>query len=352
MEVSVLKYEKDILSNVEKRACDEVRSLSERVYHLQASLDTIHSAEDVREEARAAERRKQEEHIKQIEREWAEAKKELERERNNVRALMADREGTLKDAMRQVEEMGKELTKALHAVSAAESRAAAAETKLSELEKKVTTSNAKAASVNDGGMPSSFSTTEAVTDLLMAKDEIEKLKEEAQANKANKDHMLQYKSIAQVNEAALKQMEVAHENFKTESEKMKESLEYQLRSLRDRILELENELKLKSEELASATAGKENALASAMMEIASLKDESSSKISKIMALENQVSALKEDLEKEHQRWRSVQDNYERQVLQSETIKELTKTSEALASVQQQASDLRKLADEQKTENIL
>ncbi|XP_065853782.1 nuclear-pore anchor isoform X2 [Euphorbia lathyris] len=348
MEVSVLKYEKDILSNAEKRACDEVRSLSERVYRLQASLDTIHSAEDVREEARAAERRKQEEHIKQIEREWAEAKKELERERNNVRALMADREGTLKDAMRQVEEMGKELTKALHAVSAAESRAAAAEAKLSELEKKVTTSNAKVASVDDGGMPSSFSTTEAVTDLLMAKDEIEKLKEEAQANK---DHMLQYKSIAQVNEAALKQMEVAHENFKMESEKMKESLEDQLRSLRDRILELENELKLKSEELASATAGKENALASAMMEIASLKDESSSKISKIMALENQVSALKEDLEKEHQRWRSAQDNYERQVvLQSETIKELAKTSEALASVQQQASDLRKLADEQKSEN--
>lgn len=63
----------------------------------------------------------------QIQREWAEAKKELERERNNVRALTADREGTLKDAMRQVEEMGKELTKALHSVSAAESRAAVAE---------------------------------------------------------------------------------------------------------------------------------------------------------------------------------------------------------------------------------
>lgn len=36
--------------------------------------------------------------------------------------------------------------------------------------------------------------------------------------------------------------------------------------------------------------------------------------SQIMALETQVSALKEDLEKEHQRWRSAQANYERQVI--------------------------------------
>lgn len=35
--------------------------------------------------------------------------------------------------------------------------------------------------------------------------------------------------------------------------------------------------------------------------------------SQIVALEIQVSALKEDLEKEHQRWRNAQANYERQV---------------------------------------
>ncbi|XP_021635125.2 nuclear-pore anchor isoform X2 [Hevea brasiliensis] len=348
MEVSVLKHEKEMLSNAEKRACGEVGSLSERVYRLQASLDTIHSAQEVREEARAAERRKQEEYIKQVEREWAEAKKELELERNHVRALTSDREETLKNAMRQVEEMGKELANALHAVSAAETRAAVAEAKLSEVEKKIKTSNVKVANVDDGSIPSSISTTEVVTDLLMAKEEIEKLKEEAQANK---EHMLQYKSIAQVNEAALKQMEGAHENFKHESEKLKDSLEAELRSLRERISELDNELKLKSEEVASAASGKEDALTSALTEIACLKEENSSKISQIMALETQVSALKEDLEKEHQRWRSAQANYERQVvLQSETIHELTKASQALASVQQEASDLRKLTDAQKSEN--
>jgi len=35
--------------------------------------------------------------------------------------------------------------------------------------------------------------------------------------------------------------------------------------------------------------------------------------SQIVALESQISALKEDLEKEHERWRAAQANYERQV---------------------------------------
>lgn len=40
------------------------------------------------------------------------------------------------------------------------------------------------------------------------------------------------------------------------------------------------------------------------------------------------------------------------VLQSETIQELTKASQALALLQQEVSDLRKLTDAQKTENVI
>lgn len=38
-------------------------------------------------------------------------------------------------------------------------------------------------------------------------------------------------------------------------------------------------------------------------------------------------------------------------MQSETIQELTKTSQALASLQEQASELRKVADALKAENV-
>ncbi|KAF8412623.1 hypothetical protein HHK36_000592 [Tetracentron sinense] len=378
MEVSILKHEKEMLLNSEKRASDEVRSLSERVYRLQASLDIIQSAEEVREDARAMERKKQEEYIKKVEglilldlltflfpvsvtainclllsilmgkREWADAKKELQEERDNVRTLTLDREHTIKNAMRQVEEMGKELASALHAVAAAESRAAVAEARCSDLEVNIKSSKNKVAEVEGGVGTSTYPTNEITLDMSNAKEEMEKLREEAQANK---DHMLQYKSIAQVNETALKQMESAHEEFKFEADKLKKSLEAELLSLRERIFELESEYMSKSNEVASAVAGKEEALGSALAEISRLKEDSSIKISQIMGMEIQISSLKEDLENEHQRWRTAQNNYERQViLQSETIQELTRTSQALALLQEEASQLRKLADTKTSEN--
>ncbi|KAI4333246.1 hypothetical protein L6164_018080 [Bauhinia variegata] len=349
MELSVLKQEKEVILNAEKRASDEVRSLSERVHRLQASLDTIQSAEEVREEARAAERQKQEEYIKKLEREWAEAKKDLQEERENVRMFTVDRDQTIKSSMRQVEEIGKELANALRAVAAAESRAAVAEAKLSSLQRNMSTKDDKLVEMDGASGPSTLYGDEVFAELETAKEEIKKLKEEVQDNKA---HMLQYKSIAEVNENALKQMELAHEKFKIEADNTRKALEAELGSLREKVSELENESSLKSEEVACAAAGKEEALTSAMAEISSLKEDILAKSSQISAMEVQISCLKEDLNKEHQRWRAAQANYERQViLQSETIQELTKTSQALALLQEEASELRKLYDAQKIENI-
>ncbi|XP_022142171.1 nuclear-pore anchor isoform X2 [Momordica charantia] len=348
MEVSVLKTEKELLSNAEKRAQDEVRNLSERLFRVQASLDTIQSVEEVHEEARVAERRKLEEHAKQLEREWAELKKELQEERDNVRTLTLDREKTLKNAMGHVEEMGKELSNALHATAAAEARAAISEAKLSELEKKISSSDNQVVDLDERSGLKSQPSNQVGTDLHRAEEQIQKFKEEAQACK---DHMLQYKNIAQVNEEALKQMECAHETFKIEADKMKKSLEADLLQLRGKVSELENESILKSQELACAANLKEEAIASSLGEIRNLSEENAAKSSKIQEMEIQISYLKEDLERELQKWRAAQANYERQViLQSETIQELTKTSQALASVQEEAAELRKLADAYKRDH--
>ncbi|KAL3625105.1 hypothetical protein CASFOL_031773 [Castilleja foliolosa] len=343
MEVSILKHEKEILQNSEKRASDEVRILSERVHRLQASLDTIQSTEEVREEARVIERRKQEDHINKLEREWAEAKKQLQEERDAVRNLTLERESFMKNSFRQVEDLRKELATVLQSVAAAESRAAVAEARCSDLEKIMESARTKDFDGSDGGLSTS---NEQI--LANFRDEIEKLRGEA---KASKDHMLQYKSIAQVNEEALKQMELAHMNYRNETDEVKRSLESEINSLRERVIELESACQLKTEEAISATAGKEEALAGSLTEIARLKDDCSVKMSQIVLLESLISALKDDLEREHQRWRTAQGNYERQViLQSETIQELTKTSQALSSAQTETSELRKVVDQLKTEN--
>ncbi|KAL4293697.1 hypothetical protein S83_062924 [Arachis hypogaea] len=349
MELSVLKHENEVLSNAEKRASDEVHSLSERVQRLQASLGTIQSAEEVREEARVAERVKKEEYIKKLEREWAEAKRDLQEERENMWRLMQDRDQTIKNnTMRQVEDLSKELANALSAVASAESRAAVAEAKLSGLQRKMGSVDDKVfEKVGVSGFLSSSSDVVA-GELQAAKEEIEKLKEEADANKA---HMLQYKSIAEVNEDALKRIETALENYKVEAGNEKKALEGELHSLREKVVELKNETSLKCEEVASVTAGKDKALSSALAEITTLKEEILAKCSQISAMEVQISGFKEQLDEEHKKWRSAQNNYERQViLQSETIQELKNTSEALATLQGEASELRKLADAQKFEN--
>lgn len=65
-----------------------------------------------------------------MQREWAEAKKDLQQERDNARTLRLEREGSLSSAMKQVEDMGKELANALHAVATAESKAAVAEVRI------------------------------------------------------------------------------------------------------------------------------------------------------------------------------------------------------------------------------
>lgn len=345
MEVSILKDEKDMLLNAEKRASDEVRNLSQRVHTLQVHLDTLQSTENVRDEARAAERRKQEEYIKLIEKEWAEAKKELQEQRDNVRNLIPERDDALKNALKQIEEMRKELASTSHSSAAAEARAVVAEAQSADLEEKLQALQKKVSERADEGGPSS--STEHFDNMDSA-EEVKRLREEVQVNK---NHVLQYKSIAQANEEALKQMELAYENLKVEADRVKKSMEEEALSLRKHVDELERECNLKSIEAATATAGKEEAVLAALAEISSLKEDTSAKMTQISNLEAQITALKDDLDKEHQKWRAAQDNYERQViLQSETIQELTRTSQTLAALQEESSELRKLSDFLNSEN--
>lgn len=62
-----------------------------------------------------------------MQREWAEAKREVQEQRDLVRNLSAEHESSLKDARKQVDELNKDLANALRSVANAESRAAIAE---------------------------------------------------------------------------------------------------------------------------------------------------------------------------------------------------------------------------------
>lgn len=65
--------------------------------------------------------------IPSYQREWAEANRELQEERDRVRVLTNDKDNALETSIKQLQEMKKELTDAWATVTSAESRAAIAE---------------------------------------------------------------------------------------------------------------------------------------------------------------------------------------------------------------------------------
>ncbi|KAG2653926.1 nuclear-pore anchor-like isoform X2 [Panicum virgatum] len=344
MKVSVLKGEKEILVKSEKRALDEVRDLTERVHRLQATIDTIHTTAEVRENARSMERRNHEEHIKRLERDWAELKKELQEQRDHVRILTLDKKNAFDSCMKQVEDMRKELQSSCKAASDAESRAAILEAKCSDLEAKL---KSKKVIFRDAGHEIS-ATSDDNDELFQLKEELEKYKEEAQANK---NYMVQYKEIAHSNEVALKQLESAHQDYKAEAEVGRKALEDEIAKLRDKLSDMEKSYAMKCEETAIVIESKEKQITSLMNEISVLRTEISERLPQVEHLEMELASSKSALDEQYKRWRTAQDNYERQViLQSETIQELTNTSKQLSSLQHEIAILRQTADAQKAEN--
>ncbi|AQK56660.1 Nuclear-pore anchor [Zea mays] len=345
MEVSTLKNAKESLEKSERRALDEVRDLTERVHRLQATIDTIHTTEEVQENARSMERRNHEEHIKRLERDWAELNKELQEQRDHVRVLSLDKKNVFDSCMKQVEDMRKELNNSWKAVSDAEARAAIAEAKCSDLEAKVKSRKA----ISRDGCHEISAASEENDELFQLKEELEKYKEEAQANK---NYMVQYKEIAHSNEVALKQLESAHQDYKAETEVGRKALEDEIVNLRDKLSEMEKSYVIKCEEAANAIESKEKHITSLMNEISVLRTEVSQKLPQLEKLEIELALSKSSLDEQYKRWRTAQDNYERQViLQSETIQELTNTSKQLSSLQHEITVLRQTADALKNENV-
>ncbi|KAM0927209.1 hypothetical protein ACQ4PT_003280 [Festuca glaucescens] len=342
-ELGSLRSERDKAVLEADFARDRLNGYMAEVDH-QATIDTIHTTDEVQENARSMERRNQQEYIKRLERDWAELKKEVQEQRNHVRVLTLDKKSAFDGCMKQVEDMRKELQSSWKASTDAASRAAVAEAKCSDLEAKL---KSKTIILRDGGHDNS-SATQVNDELFRQKEELEKYKEEAQANKS---YMLQYKEIASSNEAALKQMESAYQDYKTESEIAKRSLEDEIANLRNKLSEMEKSYVMKCEEAASAIEAKEKDITTLTNDIAILRNELTQKLARIENLEIELASSKSALDEQCKRWRSTQDNYERQViLQSETIQELTNTSKQLSLLQQEIANFRQTADAQKAEN--
>lgn len=349
VEVSVLEREKELLSLAEKRASQELSSLSDRVHRLQATLDSIDTVKEVQESMRSAEKKKLEDEVHRMQKEWVEMKHELDSERAHTRHLSHERDLVFKQTVDRIESMSKELADVLQKVSAAETRAHLAEARCVELEtilkkaeEKIAVMASRRKNAKDVDFEPNMEVVSMPEQLEQSREEIERLKEELDASK---NHIDQYKRLAQHNEEALLQMQDTHNRFKGESEKTKEHLGSELTSIKEKAADLEKLLSEKESELATAISEREHALNCAEKEIILLREADSGKRTLLDQAEERIKAFKSELDKEHQQWRTAQNNYERQVLlQADTIRELTMVSERNAILEKEVLEFRAKAE--------
>uniref|UniRef100_A0A7I4FVD3 Nucleoprotein TPR/MLP1 domain-containing protein n=1 Tax=Physcomitrium patens TaxID=3218 RepID=A0A7I4FVD3_PHYPA len=354
IEFSVAEREKELLAAAERRSSEEVAMLSDRLHRVQAALDTMQSVEETRESMRIVEKKKLESELSNLQKEWVEARKELEIEREHGRRLTTQRDRAVSEALERVEAVSKELAVALKSVSAAETRAQVAEARCVELELSLKKADDKIllalggskTLVSDDGVGVDVD-NEIMLNLQQTKEELERLKEDLAAAKIHTD---QYKKIAHASEEALKQMEEAYLNYKDESERRRELLESEVKDLQKRVSELEADISEKDKAADVAAEEKEKALTSALKEISSLKESLVSKEAVAVESEERISSLKHEVEKLRQQWRDAQNNYQSQVLlQADTIRELTATSEKLSNLESVEQTLRERAESAEAE---
>ncbi|MCO5568313.1 hypothetical protein L7F22_022012 [Adiantum nelumboides] len=352
VEVSVLEREKKLISIAERRACQELSSLSERVHRLQATLDSIDSVREAQESMRSAEKKKLEEEIIRMQREWVEMKHELDSERAHTRHLSHERDLTAKETVERIQMISKDLADALKKVSTAETQAHVAEARSHDLEASLKKAEEKIHLLSSQKLQSKNSKdliSEPANEVVLileqleqAREQIDRLTEELDASK---NHVEQYKRLAQHNEEILVDIQKAYSSFKEESEKTKEHFRLELASTKDKFLNLEKHLKEKESELGTAIAEKEDALRTTEKEISLLRETESEHRMLLDQAEERIKALKSELEKEHVQWRSAQNNYERQVLlQADTIRELTTLSERNAVLEKELLESRSKAE--------
>uniref|UniRef100_A0A0Q3V4P3 Uncharacterized protein n=1 Tax=Setaria italica TaxID=4555 RepID=A0A0Q3V4P3_SETIT len=92
----------------------------------------------------------------------------------------------------------------------------------------------------------------------------------------------------------------------------REALEDEIAKLRDKLSYMEKSYLIKCEEAASAIESKEKQITSLVNEISVLRTDVSQRLPQVEKLEMELASSKSALDEQYKRWRSAQENYERQ----------------------------------------
>eukprot|EP00899_Mesostigma_viride_P025375 jgi/Mesvir1/6021/Mv00765-RA.1 len=364
MEAATLEAEKSLLAAAEERARTTAESLSVENNRLQASLDAQQEVQQARQDEASRERLRLVTEVQRLQTEWAAAKKEAEAERE--RASAAVTAGAERTALVQskADEAAAMLANAREQLAEREKRLAAAEARVTTLEASLAKAEDKLQLVLAGGSADGGAAGEAgassggkgvsneaalAAEIVRLKDDLSTAQEDAAALRR---HVDQYKSIAEANEEALKQMGAAHNTFKAESEKSLAAAEAEIRTLSERLASAERLAADKAAADAAAIRESEAVIARVQKEHRAAMAELEGQRQRLAEAEQREAALKKDVEEYHRLWREAKVSYEREVLHlAEHIRNFAEANEARASAEKAAAELRDTLEGLKADKI-
>lgn len=340
IQASVLEKEKELLSSAEEKVSKEVKTLTERVHYLQVTLETVQQAEDSKEGAHILERKRFEDDINRLQREWTEAKKELEAERLHTRNLVESRDRAVTEVVTKLEIAKNASEDVRNELHAADTRAQVLQARCDELQLNLKKyENSVASSFDEAILGRKDNESKKEADLETVAAESRRAAERAQEDlTAIKGHLEQYKSIAQSNEEAARQIHAEYEKHRQTAEENAKAADAREEDLRRRLADLETEMAETIAAAGDSAREKDTMLTQMGDKIQAIHHKESALRNELEIEKERVSTLLLDVESSQKKWREAQTNYERQVmLQGDTIRELTKASARLSDVESQVA---------------
>ncbi|CAI5504033.1 unnamed protein product, partial [Closterium sp. Naga37s-1] len=345
-------------------------------------------------------------------REWAEASRALEAERDHSRHLVEARDRAAADAEAKLSAAWKDVEQLKQQLSAAVTKAKTAEARCEELQAGVKRLEAVAAAAvagageagaaggagagaagtaGGGGKEGEGMEEEDVEERLhKAEEEVQRLKEELEASQgylaqvgvlgdshciwgsleksqrlhkaevevqrlkeeleASQGYLAQYKAIGKANEEALERMMQQHSSFKEEAEKERAAAAAAAEELRGRVKEAEKRAADAAAAATGLTEEHERAFADVSKKLEAAAVERDAFRARVEEIEWRVESEAKEASEMRQKWREAQTNYERQVvLQADTIRQLDGVSQTLNAAQAGQREWRSKAEKAEAE---
>jgi nucleoprotein TPR len=339
-----MKIDREVWKATEARTIKERQDL---VRERNSAIDRLREVQhqfDDRDRLSTAERKRLENQLESVQKEMQSTRKQLSDLMDEHRSMTARHDLQSKESQSKIESLSTSLEKTKGELSLSQNKEANLNEKLHELNSRFKNAEDKL-SIYEGRARLLSQAAESSPEdrvktyelkLSQAKHEIVGLKEEL---KAEKEHSITYKDIAQASEERLSELNATYDLYKAETEKELSESKLMVSALKQEKDEIKERLNSTIQELTSSEEKLDAQRMQYTQEIKDLGLQLENARSSESAALAQFETLRADVQVHSKLARDSQDNYEREVLaHSVSLKSLTSIKEEAISLRNQLAE--------------